>query len=363
MTVLQRWRIDKPLLIGLLLLACISLLVLYSASASGQRFNVLAGQSLRLLVGFFIMFVVAQIRPESLYRWSTYIFIAGLILLLIVLAVGVIGKGAQRWISLGVIRLQPSEIMKLGVPMMTAWYLSHHNIPPGLKQVAIAMAIILVPALLIAQQPDLGTALLIISSGVFVIFLAGMSWFSITSLIGIIAATVPLAWGYFMHGYQRQRILTLFDPTSDPLGTGYHTIQSMIAVGSGGIFGKGWTNGSQASLDFLPESSTDFIFAVYAEEFGLIGIIFLFALYLFIVFRGLYIAFYAQDIYARLLAGSLTLTFFIYFFVNIGMVTGILPVVGIPLPLISYGGSSIVTLMAAFGILMSLHTHRKIVQT
>lgn len=361
MTLMDRWHIDKPLLIGLVLLSCLSLLILYSASA--QKLNVPIGQSLRLLIGFGVMLLIAQIRPESLARWSPIIFAIGLFLLIVVLAVGAIGKGAQRWLDLGLFSLQPSEIMKLGVPMMTAWYLAQDNVPPKLQQVAISLLIILIPAYLIIKQPDLGTALLIMASGMFAVFLAGMSWSTIIGFIGLIAAAVPIAWTYLMHDYQRQRVLTLFNPTSDPLGTGYHTIQSMIAVGSGGLFGKGWLNGSQAHLDFLPESSTDFIYAVFAEEFGLIGTLFLFVLYLFIVIRGLIIALYAQDTYARLLAGSVTLTFFIYFFVNIGMVSGILPVVGIPLPLISYGGSSIVTLMAGFGILMSIHTHRKIIQT
>ena len=245
---------------------------------------------------------------------------------------------------------------------MTAWYLARQNLPPKSLHIAVALLIVLIPSYLIALQPDLGTALLITGSGVFVIFLAGMNWFMVIGLLALAGTAVPLVWTYLMHEYQRQRVLMLFDPTLDPLGAGYHTIQSMIAVGSGGFFGKGWLNGSQARLDFLPESSTDFIFAVFAEEFGLIGIVVLFSLYVFVVLRGLFIAFYAQETYARLLAGSLTLTFFLYFFVNIGMVTGILPVVGVPLPIISYGGSSIVTLMAAFGILMSIHTHRRIAQ-
>ena len=357
---LQHWHIDKPLLIGLILLSCISLLVLYSASL--QTAAIPLGQLARLAIGFGVMLAVAQIRPEHLTRWSPYIFAIGLLLLLVVLAVGADTKGAQRWLNLGLFKFQPSEIMKLGVPMMTAWYLARQNLPPKSLHIAVALLIVLIPSYLIALQPDLGTALLITGSGVFVIFLAGMNWLMIIGLLTLAGAAVPMVWTYLMHEYQRQRVLMLFDPTLDPLGAGYHTIQSMIAVGSGGFFGKGWLNGSQARLDFLPESSTDFIFAVFAEEFGLIGIVVLFSLYVFVVLRGLFIAFYAQETYARLLAGSLTLTFFLYFFVNIGMVTGILPVVGVPLPIISYGGSSIVTLMAAFGILMSIHTHRRIAQ-
>jgi rod shape determining protein RodA len=308
------------------------------------------------------MLAIAQLRPETLSRWSPYIFAIGLLLLLIVLIIGVTSKGAQRWLNLGLFRIQPSEIMKLGVPMMAAWFLAHKSIPPQTRHLFIALAIILVPAAMVAKQPDLGTAIMIASAGLFILFLAGMNWMWITAAIITVAGSAPLLWNFYMHDYQKRRILTLFDPNSDPLGTGYHTIQSMIAVGSGGIYGKGWLNGSQAQLDFLPERSTDFIFAVFAEEFGFMGTIVLFSIYLFVVVRGLQISFNAQDTFARLLAGGLALTFFFYFFVNIGMVTGILPVVGVPLPIISYGGSSIVTLMAAFGILMSIQTHRKIVQ-
>jgi len=347
------------MLIGLGLLALLSMLVLYSASAESPR--IIAAQSLRLLLGFGVMLVIAQIQPEKLARWAPYIFAIGLMLLVLVLIIGAIGKGAQRWINLGFTRFQPSEIMKLGLPMMIAWYFSRQSLPPTFKHIVIVGILICVPAGLVAVQPDLGTALMIGSSGIFVLFLAGMGWRWIVGLITLLSCSAPLLWTYYMRDYQKQRILTLFDPTSDPLGTGYHTLQSMIAVGSGGFYGKGWLNGSQAHLEFLPESSTDFIFAVFAEEFGLIGIMLLFALYLFVVGRGLLIAVYAQETFTRLLAGSLSLTFFLYFFVNIGMVTGILPVVGVPLPIISYGGSSIVTLMAGFGILMSIHTHRKIV--
>lgn len=356
----QRLHLDKPMFVGLALLALCSLIVLYSAS--GENLRLLTGQSLRLLFGFGIMLAIAQLRPETLSRWTPYIFGIGLLLLLIVLIIGVTSKGAQRWLNLGLFRIQPSEIMKLGVPMMVAWFLARKAIPPQTTHLFIALAIILVPVAMVAKQPDLGTAIMIASAGLFILFLAGLNWMWITAAIIGVAGSAPLLWNFYMHDYQKRRVLTLFDPNSDPLGTGYHTIQSMIAVGSGGIYGKGWLNGSQAQLDFLPERSTDFIFAVFAEEFGFMGTIVLFSIYLFVVVRGMQISFNAQDTFARLLAGGLSLIFFFYFFVNIGMVTGILPVVGVPLPIISYGGSSIVTLMAAFGILMSIQTHRKMVQ-
>ncbi|MGA9030992.1 MAG: rod shape-determining protein RodA [Sulfuricaulis sp.] len=356
---LERLHLDKTLLYALLALATISLFVVYSASA--RDMDATLGHLLRLLLGFTVLLVVAQIRPEFYERWSPYIFIAGMLLLIAVLALGVIGKGAQRWLSLGFLRFQPAEIMKISVPMMLAWYLARKNLPPSLPRLGIAFLMMAVPALMIIKQPDLGTALLVFGAGVFVLFLSGMQWRVILTLLAIVAVAAPFAWNH-LHDYQRQRIFTLFDPEADPLGTGYHTIQSMIAVGSGGIYGKGWLNSSQAHLDYLPESSTDFIFAVFAEEFGLIGSLLLVAIYVFIVARGMLIAYLAKDSYTRLLAGSLSLTFFLYFFVNMGMVTGILPIVGIPLPMMSYGGTSIVTVMAAFGILMSIHTHRKIAE-
>lgn len=354
----ERWHIDRPLLYALLIIALISTIVLYSASAKDTM--VLMRHVVRLVLGFGILFMMAQIRPETLARWTPHLFGVGAVLLVAVLVAGTTVKGAQRWLNLGFATFQPAEIMKLAMPMMLAWHFSRYPSPPKLRYVAIGGVIALLPVLLIAKQPDLGTALLILGSGLTVLFLAGTSWRVVGVVLGLAALAVPLLWSH-MHDYQRQRIMTLLDPSSDPLGTGYHTIQAMIAVGSGGFFGKGWLNSSQAHLDYLPESSTDFIFAVFAEEFGLIGILLLLGIYLFIVARGLLIAFYAQETYNRLLAGGLTLIFFFYFFVNIGMVTGILPVVGVPLPLISYGGTATVTLMAAFGMLMSIHTHRKIV--
>ena len=356
---LQRLHLDKTLFYALLTLAIISLFVVYSGSA--KDLNATFGHLIRLLLGFTILLAVAQIRPEILERWSPYIFIVGLLLLIAVLAVGDIGKGAQRWLDLGFLRFQPSEIMKLAVPMMLAWFLAREHLPPTLLRLATAFLMMAVPALMIMKQPDLGTALLVFGAGTFVLFLGGMRWRVIITLLAGIAVAAPFAWN-LLHDYQRSRVLTMFNPDADPLGTGYHTIQAMIAVGSGGIYGKGWLNSSQAHLDYLPESSTDFIFAVYAEEFGLLGSLLLVSIYTILVGRSLLIAYLAQDTYTRLLAGSLGLTFFLYFFVNMGMVTGILPIVGIPLPVMSYGGTSIVTIMAAFGILMSIQTHRKIAE-
>ena len=356
---LERLHLDKTLFYALLTLATISLFVVYSGSA--KDVNATVGHFSRLALGFAVLLAVAQIRPEVLERWSPYFFIAGMLLLIAVLAVGVIGKGAQRWLNLGLFRFQPSEIMKLAVPMMLAWFLARGNLPPTLSKLGLAFLIMAVPAFMIFRQPDLGTALLVFGAGTFVLFLGGMRWSVIATLLAGIAVAAPFAWNQ-LHDYQRNRVLTLFNPEADPLGTGYHTIQSMIAVGSGGVYGKGWLNSSQAHLDYLPESSTDFIFAVYAEEFGLLGSLLLLATYTIIVARGLLIAYLAKDSYTRLLAGSLSLTFFLYFFVNMGMVTGILPIVGVPLPVMSYGGTSIVTIMAAFGILMSIQTHRKIAE-
>jgi len=304
------------------------------------------------------MTVLAHIDPYQFKRYSTLLFGLGIFLLLAVLIMGQTSMGAQRWLDLRLFRFQPSEMIKITTPMMIAWYLAEHPLPPKPKQLFIAAILIIVPTLLIAKQPDLGTALLVASSGAGVLFFAGLSWWFLAAIIGGLASLTPIIW-HFMRGYQRDRVLTFLNPEADPLGRGYHIIQSKIAIGSGGIYGKGWLGSTQSELDFLPESSTDFIFAVYAEEFGLFGCLGLLILYLLIIARCLYIACQAQDSYSRLLASSLAFTFFVYVFVNIGMVIGILPVVGVPLPLISYGGTSIVTLLAGFGILMSIHTHRK----
>ena len=351
------WHLDPPLLTALLALCALSLIILYSAG--GEDMGLLLRQGVRIVVAVGVMVALAQVAPESLSRWAPYVFGVGLILLILVLVVGIVGKGAQRWLNLGLFRFQPAEIMKLGVPMMVAWVLTRNPLPPRLRDLLLAAVAVGLPCVLVVLQPDLGTALLIAASGVLVIFLAGISWRALAVLLVGTAAAAPLLWTY-LHEYQRRRIFTLFDPWSDPLGAGYHTIQSIIAVGSGGAKGKGWLNGSQSQLEFIPERGTDFIFAVYTEEFGLVGACFLIGIYLFVVGRGLYIAFYAQDTFSRLVAGSLSLTFFFYLFVNIGMVSGVLPVVGVPLPLISYGGTSMVTLMAGFGILMSIQSHRKL---
>ncbi len=353
---MRRMHIDGPLLGGLLLICGFGLTILYSAVGESNR--LLINQMVRLSVAFVGMFVVAQLSPNFLHRWTPWGYLAGLILLILVLTAGEIGQGARRWLDLGV-RFQPSEAMKLGVPMMAAWYLHDRQMPPKLGQVLIIAVMIAVPTVLIAKQPDLGTALLIAASGIIVIILAGMSFRFIVGM-GVLAIPGALVLWHFMKDYQKQRVLTLLNPDSDPLGAGYNIIQSKIAIGSGGMFGKGWTNGSQAHLEFLPERDTDFIFAVLGEEFGLLGALSLLALYMFVIGRGLYIAVQAHDTYSRLLAGSISLTFFVYVFVNAAMVTGLVPVVGVPLPLVSFGGTSMVTLMAGFGILMSIHSHRKL---
>ncbi len=353
-------HLDLPLLTGLVLLCGYGLLVLYSAT--NQDWDQMQRQMMRLGLAFGVMLMLAQVHPGNLWRWAPWLFTAGVAMLLAVLLFGQVGKGAQRWLDLGLVRFQPSELVKLTVPLMIAWFLSERPLPPSWRRLLLASLMILVPVLLIAKQPDLGTALLVGSAGVFVLFLAGISWRLIGALTVLLASVAPLIW-YFMRPYQRQRVLTFLNPENDPLGAGYHIIQSQIAIGSGGLYGKGWLNGTQSHLEFLPERTTDFIFAVVAEEFGLAGIVLLLALYLFIIMRGLYIASQAQDTFSRLLSGALTLVFFVYLFVNTGMVTGILPVVGVPLPLVSYGGTSLVTILAGFGILMSIHTHRKLLPT
>jgi len=355
--IMQRLHIDLPLLFGLIILAGIGMFVLYSAS--GQDDAMIARQLGRIVLAFVILFAVAQLSPATLSFWSPWIYGIGLLLLIAVLTLGDVGKGAQRWLDVGLFRFQPSEIMKLAVPMMIARFLTDAHLPPNRKRLLFGTILIIIPALLVAKQPDLGTALLIVCAGCFVLFLAGLSWRFITLSIVTITASTPFVWN-LLREYQQQRILTLLNPENDPLGTGYHIIQSTIAIGSGGVYGKGWLNGTQSHLNFLPERNTDFIFAVFSEEFGFFGILLLLLIYIFIISRGLIIAAQSQDTYSRLLAGSLSMTFFVYLFVNIGMVSGLLPVVGVPLPLVSYGGTSIVTLMAAFGILMSIQTHRKL---
>jgi rod shape determining protein RodA len=349
-------RLDVPLLSGLLLLAVLGGVILYSASA--QDWDVVGRQGLRLGLALVVMVAVAQIPPAVMFRWAPWLYVGGVLLLVAVELFGDVGKGAQRWLDLQFVRFQPSEMVKVTVPLMLARYLSEGSLPPSFLRVLGAAVLIAVPFGLIAQQPDLGTALLVGAAGAFVLFLAGLRWRLIGLLFALFAAAAPVAW-LFLRDYQRQRVLTFLDPENDPLGAGYHIIQSKIAIGSGGLYGKGWLNGTQSHLDFLPERATDFIFAVVSEEFGLIGVSVLLTVYLYVIARGLYLASGAQDPFGRLLGGALILTFFVYVFVNVGMVSGLLPVVGVPLPLVSYGGTSLVTVMAGFGMLMSVYAHRR----
>ncbi len=345
-------HLDEPLLLALLLLSGIGLVVLYSAG--GQNLDLMIRQLIRIFLGFGLMLLLAQIHIQHVMRFVPWLYLIGVLLLIMVLLVGETRNGSQRWLF----GFQPSEIMKLTVPMMVAWYLADKPLPPSPKRLLLATIIILIPVMLVLKQPDLGTSLLITSSGIFVLLLAGMSWRIVFGLLTMAALSAPLLWN-FLHDYQKERILTLLNPEREPLGAGYHIIQSKIAIGSGGLYGKGWLNGTQSHLEFLPERSTDFIFAVYSEEFGFFGVLVLLCIYFFILSRGMYIALQAQETFGRLLAGSLMLTFFMYIFVNMGMVSGFLPVVGVPLPLISYGGTALVTLMIGFGLIMAVHTHRR----
>ncbi len=348
--------IDTPLMVLSTLLLTYALVIL--ASASPDR---LASQALNMGVALIVMRLAAQMPPQKLMYFALPTFVAGLVLLVAVALFGDVSKGARRWLNLGFMRIQPSEIMKIAMPLMLAWYFQNHETYLRWREYLVATIILLVPVALIARQPDLGTAILVLAAGAYVIFLAGLSWRVILALIVAGAASAPLAWS-MLRDYQRARILTLLDPESDPLGKGFHIIQSTIAIGSGGIFGKGWGQGTQAQLEFIPERHTDFVFAVLGEELGLIGITLLMILYALLIGRGLMIAAQAPTLFSRLLAGAITLIFFTYGFVNMGMVSGILPVVGVPLPFISYGGTSLVTLFLGIGILMSIHKHRMLVQ-
>jgi rod shape determining protein RodA len=352
-------RLDGPLMAAIVILVALGVAVIYSASGA-QTFDRALGQLRNFVVALAVMWIVANIQPQQLMRLALPIYVVGLTLLLCVALFGEIRNGARRWLSLGFTTIQPSEIMKIGVPLALAWYF--HKREEGLRtrDYALAALLLVLPTMLVMRQPDLGTALLIFSSGFFVIFLAGISWKILISMGVAGAAALPFAWS-MLHDYQRQRLLTLLDPSSDPLGAGYHIIQSTIAIGSGGILGKGWLRGTQGQLDFIPERSTDFILAVFGEEFGLVGNLLLIALYFIVIGRGLMIAMNASTIFARLLAGAITLTFFTYAFVNMGMVSGILPVVGVPLPLISYGGTALLSMLVGFGILMSISTHKQLV--
>ncbi len=365
MTRRQLWRritahLDLPLLTGMGLLMTVSLLTLYSAS--DHSLERVMSQGMNILVALACMWVVANLPLHYLMRTAVPIYVAGMVLLIAVALFGEISHGARRWLNIGVATIQPSELMKIGVPLMMAWYFEKHEAALKMKNYIVAALLLLMPVALIAKQPDLGTALLISASGFYVLFLAGLSWRVMGGLLVTAIASAPVMWK-MMHEYQRHRIEMLFDPSQDALGKGYHTIQGMIAVGSGGILGKGYLNGTQTHLDFLPERTTDFIFAVYSEEFGLVGNLILLAIYFFVIWRGFVITANASTYFTRLMAGSITLTFATYAFVNMGMVSGILPIVGVPLPLVSYGGTSMLTLLLGFGMLMSIQTHKKLVKS
>ena len=353
----QKVHIDAPLLLGILALSLIGYVVLYSAS--DQNMDLIIRRSIHVTTALVVMFAIAQIPPARLSGASLWFYLVSLGLLVMVLFFGEMGKGAQRWLGLGPFRFQPSELMKLALPMVIALHLSKDTPPPSVKKVFIVLLFIIAPVLLVAKQPDLGTAMLIAVSGFAVLFIAGMSWKLLAGFAVVALSSAPVIWN-LMHDYQRNRVLTFLNPEQDPLGSGYHIIQSKIAIGSGGLYGKGWLNGTQSHLEFLPERSTDFIFAVFCEEFGLIGVLVLVSLYLFIIARGLYISLVAQHLYGKLLGVGVIAGFFVYIAVNMGMVSGQLPVVGIPLPLISHGGTSMMTIMAGFGILMAVHTHRRL---
>jgi rod shape determining protein RodA len=343
------------------LLLLLSTAVVYSASGGGGAR--LGAHFANMAIALGVMLLASQLPPQRLMQFALPLYVLGIVLLLGVALFGDVVNGARRWLNLGVTRIQPSELMRLAVPMMLAWYLHNRQEVLSGRDFVVATALLLLPVGFILKQPDLGTSLLITASGFFVLFLGGLSWRVILGAGLGLAAFLPIAWQYFLHDYQRRRVLTMLDPTTDPLGAGYHIIQSTIAVGSGGILGKGWLSGTQAHLDFLPERTTDFIFAVYAEEFGLLGGLFLLLLYAAIIWRGLQLAAGAPSMFGRLLSAAIVLTFFTYAFVNMGMVSGILPVVGVPLPLVSYGGTSMVTVLLGFGIVMSVATHKKLVKT
>ncbi|MFT3790648.1 MAG: rod shape-determining protein RodA [Rudaea sp.] len=362
----QRWRafarrwlrapqLDWPLACALLLLAGVGLVNLYSAGGPDAKFAF--NQGARFALGAVLMVLLSRVSPQTLRKWTPWLYAGSVLLLLVVAALGE-GRGANRWLDLKVFRFQPSELSKLTMPMMAAWVLSRRELPPKFVSLAIVGVLIAIPAALIAKQPDLGTALLVVASGMFAIFLAGMAWWRIGLVLAAAAAAAPLAW-HFMHDYQKKRLFTFLDPAADRLGDGWHIMQSEIAVGSGGLWGKGWQHGTQSALEFLPEHTTDFAFAVFSEEWGFVGVAVVIALYVFIVGRGLMIAANARDTYSRLLAGSISMSFFVYVMVNGGMIAGVLPVVGVPMPLISYGGTSIVALLAGFGMLMAIHNHRR----
>lgn len=350
------FKLDPILLVFVALIAVIGVVAGYSAAEQSDAW--VERSVVRLALGFGLMLVVAQVPQRWFFAVAPWLFAGVVLMLVAVWIVGDVGGGARRWLDLGVVRFQPAELMKVAMPMTIAWFLARRPLPPGPLDVTLAMLAVMLPTVLIAGQPDLGSSLLIMASGLFVLFFAGLSWWYIGGFLALATAAMPVMWFFVMHAYQKERVLTLLDPTSDPLGAGYHTIQSMIAIGSGGIWGKGWLQGTQSHLDFLPEGTTDFILAVYAEEFGLMGLLLLFTLYLAVIWRGLWIAEHAESVEGRLLAASISMTFMVYVLVNAGMVLGLLPVVGAPLPLLSYGGTALVTIMVGLGMLMSIRTQR-----
>lgn len=356
-SVFTRWHIDMPLILGFVMTLALSLFILYSAS--GQHPEMLLKQIIRTFLAVMVMVAVAQIHPRYFAKSAVYLYVIGMILLVLVETVGDVSKGAQRWLNLGFTRIQPSEMFKVVIPLTIAAFLARDTLPPRFFPVIISFILVSMPVGLILIQPDLGTAFLVLVSGVIAIFMAGLSIWWILSGAVLAAGAIPLMWNFLLRDYQKQRVLTLFNPEMDPLGAGYHIIQSKIAIGSGGLYGKGWLQGSQSQLDFLPEPHTDFIFAVLAEEMGLVGFFVLIAVYIYIISRCIYISMSTRNNFERILVTTYTFTFAFYIFVNIGMVSGILPVVGVPLPMISYGGTAMVTLSICFGMIMSIHTHKR----
>ena len=361
---LRFWRgltekIDGPLMLITAIIMGFGLATIYSATHDASDRT--SGQFVNMLIGLAVMWSVAQIPPQKLMRFAVPLYIVGVVLLVLVFVYAIKVNGARRWLSIGFTRIQPSEILKIAMPLMLAWYFHKYEAAMKIRHFAVAGLLLLIPFGLIAKQPDLGTAILVGAAGFYVIFFAGLPWKVIIGMIAAAAGAAPFVWT-MLHDYQRKRILTLIDPTTDPLGSGYHIIQSTIAIGSGGSFGKGWLEGTQTHLEFIPERTTDFIFAVFSEEHGLLGCSILLVLYLMLIVRGLMITAHASTLFSRVMAGSITLSFFTYVFVNMGMVSGILPVVGIPLPFMSYGGTALISLFCGIGILMSIHSHRMLVK-
>lgn len=355
----QRLHIDFPLFLAFIAIFIVSLTTIYSASNSS--IDAVVNQGIKILISISAMVVVAQFSPLSYARVGPWLYFLCLVLLILVLVIGETRNGATRWLNIGITSFQPSELMKIAMPLMIARYISRGALPPDVSSVALSIIIVLIPSYLIMEEPDLGTSILIAFSGLVVIFLSGLKKRYLAIAFALFLAYLPFMWSS-IHPFQKKRVLSFLNPESDPLGSGYHLIQSKIAIGSGGVFGKGWLNSTQGQLDFLPERTTDFIFAILAEEFGFLGVSLLIGIYLFISWRGIMIAINAQDLFSRLLASSISLTFFVYVFVNIAMTTGLLPVVGVPLPLISSGGTSMVTIMVGLGMLMSIQTHRRLVE-